>query len=211
MSSPAASHPIGAILAGGLASRFGGKAKGLHAVGGQRILDRIAAALQPVASEIVLVTAAPEAESWLPGSRVVPDRLPGRGSLTGIHAALSADSPPRDAIVIGWDMPFVTTQLLEILFEESRLGAYEAVVPMGPQGLEPCCAWYSGRARETAGRLAEQGEQRLGMFVESLPRVRRLTPTEIRARGGGDPAVLFQNVNTPEDLEEAERIAAGLR
>jgi len=46
----------GAIVAGGASSRFGGQAKGLLRVGGQRIIDRIASALRPVVETMAIVS-----------------------------------------------------------------------------------------------------------------------------------------------------------
>ena len=54
---------IGAILAGGASSRFGGAPKGLHTVGGVRIIDRVSRALLDVSSEVILISNAVEAAS----------------------------------------------------------------------------------------------------------------------------------------------------
>jgi len=58
--------PIGAIVAGGEAMRFGGAPKGLRRVGGDRIIDRVAAALGATTSELIIVSNAPEATHWIP-------------------------------------------------------------------------------------------------------------------------------------------------
>jgi len=47
---------IGAILAGGANSRFTGEPKGLHTVGGVRIIDRVWRALLDVSSEVILIS-----------------------------------------------------------------------------------------------------------------------------------------------------------
>src|SRR3954469_18645456 len=100
----------GAIIAGGPATRFGGTAKGLERVGGQRIIDRVATALSSAADALMIVANDPEAKDWIPGVPVGCDILEVRSSLTGIHAALTAAR--TDIIVVAWDMPFVSADLL---------------------------------------------------------------------------------------------------
>ncbi|MGH2901696.1 MAG: NTP transferase domain-containing protein, partial [Solirubrobacteraceae bacterium] len=107
-----AARLIAAIVAGGAASRFAGEPKGLHTVGGQRIIDRIAAALTSVVPELILITSAAGAESWLPGVRVIPDAWRKQGSLVGIHTALRYAEQP--ILLVAWDMPFVTRALFEL-------------------------------------------------------------------------------------------------
>ena len=46
---------VGAILAGGQATRYGGLPKGLELVRGVRIIDRVRAALEPVTDDLLLV------------------------------------------------------------------------------------------------------------------------------------------------------------
>ena len=64
----------GAILAGGGATRFGGKPKGLERVGGERILDRLAEAMtQALGTPPLLIANAPEASAWRSDLRIVAD------------------------------------------------------------------------------------------------------------------------------------------
>ena len=65
-------HVRGAILAGGGATRFGGKPKGLEMVGGERILDRLVRTMAEALGEPPLLVAnAPDAAGWRPDLRVV--------------------------------------------------------------------------------------------------------------------------------------------
>ena len=168
----------GAILAGGAATRFGGRPKGLELVGGRRIVQRAAGALAQVSDGLVLVADAEDAASWLPGTPVVRDRVRGAGALGGVHAAPS----------------------------ESAAGLVDAVVPEGtPEGApEPLCAYYAQDCLAAAEAALAAGEYRLGAFLERL-RVRRLPYA--RALDWGDPRQLFLNVNTPATLLEANRLA----
>jgi len=174
-----------AVLAGGAARRYGGRPKGLVALGGRRILDRVVDAVQSVASEPPLLVAnAPDGPTWRPDLRTVPDVRPGCGSLGGIYTAVVSGSGP--VLCVAWDMPFVTAELLQAL----RDGA------AGCDAFLPAC----GPAIER--QLAGGDLQAIG-FHQSV-KVGTL-PLE-RVRACGDPAVLFFNVNTPEDLEQAEAL-----
>jgi molybdopterin-guanine dinucleotide biosynthesis protein A len=189
---------IGAILAGGNARRFGGKPKGLEIVGGIRVIDRVAAALRVVTSELIVVSNDDQAEEWVPGARVVRDLRPERGSLVGIHAAIAGAKRP--VLVVAWDMPFVTWELLALIRYRARRARY-AVIPDSGGQLEPCCAWYSSAALPTVEALLDEGDLRLESLVRRLPSHEVVGVNEIAAVG--DPAQLFTNVNSPEELARA--------
>jgi molybdopterin-guanine dinucleotide biosynthesis protein A len=193
------SRPAGAILAGGSASRFGGTHKGLLEVGGRRIIDRVAAALRPVVSELLLVSGSDDAAQWLPGARVVHDVLTGGGSAAGVHAALVAARGP--VIVLAWDMPFVTPDVCVLLANAAAETTVDAVAPRGPSGaLEPLCAWYSPACVPAIEQTWAGGDRSLhGLF----DRVRSLVVDADRVAPFGPPERLFLNVNDASDLERA--------
>ena len=192
--------PAGAILAGGQARRFGGVSKGLELVGGVRIVDRVASALTEVASEIVVVGAAPAIAASLPALRPVPDAVPGGGPLGGIVSALRATG--RDTLVVAWDMPFVTAEHLRPLI---TVGGDAEVIAWEADGrVEPLCALYRAGATSELAALFAAGErsprEALRRFRVHL--VRRTTTA------GLSP---FASVNTPEQLEAARRAWAAPR
>ena len=190
----------GAVLAGGAASRFGGRPKGLEKVGGARILDLVVAAVQEVTGEPpVLVANADDAARWHPGLTVVRDLLPQRGSLGGIYTAVAGDDGP--VLVLAWDMPFVPVPLLQALVDGS--GSYDVFLPEsgGRRGLEPLCGVY-GPACGPAIRAALDREDYRAIGFHPSVRVGKLPLEEVSRHG--DPALLFYNVNTAEELAEAE-------
>jgi molybdopterin-guanine dinucleotide biosynthesis protein A len=194
---------IGAIVAGGASARFHGEPKGLHRVGGTRIIDRVASTLSAVTPESILVANAPDAAMWLPGLRVVPDLRPERGSLVGIHTALAATT--GDVLVVAWDMPFLSSDLLRHLVAASDSAS--AVFPAGPRGPEPFCAVYKHAVLPIIEDSITRGDLRLTALIERLPKPVTIPLSEVSRFG--DPARLFYNVNTAEDLAEAERMARG--
>ena len=193
----------GVILAGGAASRYGGRPKGLERVGGQRVIDRVAAALRDAADDLLLVANDPASRAWLLDVPVASDVRTNCGSLGGIHAAIVRAEGP--VLVVAWDMPFVPSALLRRLRD---VGAHaDAVLPESGsrRGLEPLCAYYSPACVPAIERRLDAGDMRVVSFFDDV-HVERVPEQEVRMFG--DPAVLFVNVNTPDDLALAERHAA---
>src|SRR2546428_14109358 len=94
----------GAVLAGGAASRYGGVPKGLLAVGGRRILDRVVDRVHAVTGALPLLIAnAPGASAWRRDLKTIPDARPGLGRLGGIYPAVPAG--PEPVRRVAWDMP----------------------------------------------------------------------------------------------------------
>ena len=190
----------GAVLAGGAASRFRGRPKGLERVGGQRILDYVVSNLRQATGELPLLVAnAADAETWYPGLTVVRDVLPQRGSLGGIYTAVTV--APGPVLLVAWDMPFVPVPLLQALIEGSN--GYDAFLPEsgGKRGVEPLCAVYGPACGPAIRERLEQEDYRAIGFHDAV-RVGTLALEEVIRHG--DPTLLFYNVNTAEELAEAE-------
>lgn len=190
---PPAARTVGAILAGGEASRLGGRAKGLASVGGIRIIDRVARALRSVVDDLLIVSARPGADSWIPGVRVVPDECPGLGPAGGIVTALRFSG--ADVLAVGWDMPFLTSRLLAPLLRNRP----DAAIVLWRCGgvLQPLCGLYRARALPALDAALASGERGLCRIARALG-AEQLT--------ADDPAA-FLNVNTLPDLARAESLA----
>ncbi len=149
----------------------------------------------------MLIANAPDAGTWLRDVPVVRDRIAGAGALGGIHAALTAGGS-SPVLCVAWDMPFLTAPFLAALVEGSP--PFEAYLPEseGPQGLEPTCAVYRRSCAAAIERRIARGDVRAIAFHDD---VRVGTLPLARVRTFGDPARLFFNVNSPEDVEQAER------
>jgi molybdopterin-guanine dinucleotide biosynthesis protein A len=132
---------------------------------------------------------------------VVPDARPDCGSLGGIHAALTAGDGP--VLLVAWDMPFLTVELLEALV--GGAAEYDVFLPEsgGPRSIEPMCGVYGPGCLEPVVRQLDDEDFRAIGFHDAV-RVGHL-PLEAVARFG-DPATLFFNVNTPDDLARAEEL-----
>lgn len=190
----------GAILAGGLARRMGGRRKGLAIIGGRPILARLEATFQEAfgASPLLVGMAAPLAE--FPHLRTVPDLIPRAGVLGGLLTAVRR--APAPVVVAAWDMPFVPAALLAALGETLRESGADVVLPesRGPRGVEPLCAAYGpGTAGPIARALARGDREAIAFHADVV--VCRLPLAQVERFG--DPDHLFFNVNTPEDLARA--------
>jgi molybdopterin-guanine dinucleotide biosynthesis protein A len=194
----------GAILAGGEATRFGSRPKGLETIGGERILDRLARVLTAaLGAPPLLVANAPEAATWRPDLRTVPDLRPGYGSLGGIYTAVV--EAPAPVVCVAWDMPFVSEALIRAL--AGRLDGCDAVLPEsgGRRGIEPLCG-ASGPACEGAiAANLDAGDLRAVGFHDRV-RIGIVPLAEVQMIGA--PDLLFFNVNTADDLARAEALWA---
>jgi molybdopterin-guanine dinucleotide biosynthesis protein A len=197
---------IAAIIAGGASSRFGGIPKGLETVGGRRILDRVADAARAITADVILVSNSEDGHGWLPGVRVARDMRPERGSLVGIHTALTASRGP--VLVLAWDMPFVSSELLALIVRRGDDEPF-AAIPEGPWGLEPFCALYKQACLPIVEQAIDAGDLRVTNLPLRFPFFLRIPSSEVRALG--DPAQLFFNVNSAADLATAEEIEGAHR
>ena len=190
----------GVLLAGGAARRFGGFPKGLARIGGERIADRVLRALRAAADDLLIVANHAEAAAWFPDDRVVTDDGPALGPLGGIATALAAAGGGA-VLVVAWDMPFVTPDLLRELRRRGEAGA-SAVVPMhGADGqLEPLCAWYASAALASCRALLEAGMRRAGALADALPGAVRLGDDDLAPFG--PPARLFTSVDSADQLTQ---------
>lgn len=174
--------------------------KALLEVGGARIIDRILEAVQPLVDECVLLTN----DAALGGSerlRLVFDAMPHAGVLPALSAGLAA-ATGEVCLAVASDMPFISRAVFEHLLSFQA----DVVIPRTADYLEPMHAVYRRDAVATAIRAAlERSEQRMTSYFGDV-RVREVDEDEWR---NFDPLGLaFFNVNTPEDLVEARRIAS---
>ena len=189
------------ILAGGAASRFGGKPKGLELVGGKRILDRVVDAMvEAFGVRPILIANDPGAGSWRTDLETRADLRPGEGALGGLLSAVHAGEG-APVVVAAWDMPFVPAALLTALAAE--LSHADAVLPAsdGRRGVEPLLAAYGPACHGAIEGALARGDRRAIAFHGGV-RV-RILPLE-RVRTFGDPARIFFNVNSADELQKAE-------
>lgn len=197
---PAGSGAAGAILAGGRSRRMGCN-KALLPLAGERIVDRILRALRAVFADVLIVAGDPAPFAGC-GAPVVPDRMPGHGAIGGLHAALAASPAPR-TFCIACDLPFAEAALIAHLVDLAP--GNDAVVPRTRAGVEPLFAVYAASCLPVLEAQIRAGALRADGLIERV--TTRIVEAEDLMRI--DPGLRsFVNINTPEDLAEAERLAA---
>ena len=201
------SHPtLGLILAGGLARRMGGGDKARIRIGGVTILGRVLACLQPQCDRIIINANGDPARFADTGLPVVPDSVPDfAGPLAGILAGLdwaAARAPEvADIVSVPGDCPFLPVDLVERL-----------EVARAAEKLPLACARSGDWRHPVVGLwpLALREDLRRALVEEDLHKIEVWTARHgvAIATWPAKPVDPFFNVNTPEDVVQAEHIAA---
>ena len=180
-----------AVLAGGRSTRMG-QDKAALPLGGETLLSHQARKLLALGTDDLMISGWREP---MPDTRLIPDELPHRGPLGGIHACLKAAR--HDAVLfLSVDVPLVPPEALRALLQAHTGGA--TVLTAGDQR-EPLIAVYDRSVLPDAEALLRSDSSAVRLLLERVP-VREVTYS-------GDPSLL-QNCNTP--AEYAEAIKKGL-
>ena len=196
----------GVVLAGGLARRMGGGDKTLREIGGHSILARVIARLEPQCKSLVLSANGDPMRFASFGLPVIADGVKQHpGPLAGILAGLdwAAAHRPNAQWVLSapGDCPFLPRDLVARLRQA-----------VSAQGAELAVAASQGRSHPVIGlwKVALRDALREALVVEGLRKVQGWTARHRVATvvWPDEPLDPFYNVNTVEDLAEAERLAA---
>jgi len=133
----------------------------------------------------------------------VADVFPGCGPLAGIHAALKTSSSDAN-FFLAVDMPFVSPELITFLFSAAEDADATVVVPRTSRGLQPLGAVYQRSFATVAEDALRAGKYKIDAVFAGL-NVREIGEAELARHGFSEQD--FFNVNTPEDLREAEKSA----
>jgi molybdopterin-guanine dinucleotide biosynthesis protein A len=197
---------IGVILAGGRAERMGGGDKSLRAVGGKPILARVIERVRPQVDDLVLNANGDPARFEAYGLPVAPDSVPNfAGPLAGILAGLdwaAAHRPQaRYIVTVPADGPFVPRDLVKRLAD--ALTAEDAELVMAASGAQtyPVVGlWPVALRQALRDALVKEDLHKVDAWTKRFRRAIATFPAE--------PIDPFFNANTPEQLAEAERLAA---
>lgn len=168
---------LGAILAGGLATRFGSD-KALALLDGRALIAHAAAALAPVTETVVVC-----GRAAAPGRAVaIPDwPEPGLGPLGGLCAALRhAAAGGYDAVLsIGCDTPVAPRSLLDALIGDGARFLRQAPI-IG--------YWPAPLAEDLSRQLAAGGDRAVYRWASRVGAV------------AVDAGRALPNINCPDDL-----------
>lgn len=189
----------GVIQAGGKSTRMGGAPKALLELGGRRIIERVLDVLRGVADPVLLVTNTPELYHFL-GLPMIPDVFPDGGSLGGIYSGLHA-APGDVAFTVACDMPFISPAVARLV--TGRAPEADVVVPRVGEQWETLHACYAKACLGPMERRLREGRLKITGFFDEV-RVLGIPEAEIARLA--DPARVFMNVNTPEELARARAL-----
>jgi molybdopterin-guanine dinucleotide biosynthesis protein A len=191
---------FGAVLAGGEARRMGGVDKALVPFAGKSLIAHVLDRLEPQVEE-VLISANGDASRFAQfGCKVVADDLP-QGPLSGVLACLkqAAAMGATHLVTTPVDTPFIPGDLVPQLLLAAESATEGLAMARDDQQDHPATAvWPVGLADALAAYLAEGGRKVTG-FTKAHGAVTARFP-DARA---------FMNLNTPEDLVQAEAWAKG--
>lgn len=180
------------ILAGGRASRLGGRDKAWIERDGQPQVLRHAQALAGVCGA-VLVSANRDLPRYLPhGLRALPDRQPDLGPLGGLHALADACETPW-LFTLPVDVLHVDAQVLRTLADAGAAEGGQGAVARDDDGLQPLMALYRvDTLRAALATALAEGEYSVKALQTTLA-LPAVTFAGLR----------FGNLNTPADLAAA--------
>ena len=190
------------VLAGGKSSRMGAgtnkdKDKAFLEFGGQTLLDRALSVMGTVCDRVAIVG---DPAKFTKYESIVADIFPGCGPLAGIHAALLHSSVELN-LMLAVDMPFVSRELLALLFAAAEESDAIVIVPRSGKGLQPLCAVYRRDFLPVAEQALRAGKYKIDAVFSSVS-VRVIEEGELAAAGFSERS--FFNVNTPQDRLAAE-------
>lgn len=193
---------IGLILAGGQSRRMGGVDKALLKLNGETLIARAVARATPQVSELIINANGDPARFAQFGLPVIADRVGGfQGPSAGVLAGLDwlrANRPNAKWLAsFSCDSPFFPTDMVAKLFTAAEQENAQVAVAASGERHHPVFALWSASLPVTSESvLRDASSRKMDDFIARFRQVR--VPF---APGPIDP---FFNINTPDDLKQAE-------
>ena len=200
-------RPLGVILAGGLARRMGGGDKSLLSLGASsRVLDQVIARLGAQVDQMVLNANGDPARFDEFGLPVVADSLDGfLGPLAGVLAGLdyAAEHGFDHIVSVAADTPFFPTNLVSALETASKhmdvsIALAATKIEGGKTVRHPTFGLWPVALRDDLRSALQDGLRKVVLWTDQHG-----AETHVFESGDIDP---FFNINTPEDLELANKM-----
>ena len=200
-------RPLGVILAGGLARRMGGGDKSLLSLGASsRVLDQVIARLGEQVDQMVLNANGDSARFDEFGLPVVADSLDGfLGPLAGVLAGLdyAAEHGFDHIVSVAADTPFFPADLVSALGSASShmdvpIALAATKIEGGKIVRHPTFGLWPVALREDLRSALQDGLRKVVLWTDQHG-----AETHVFESGDIDP---FFNINTPEDLELANKM-----
>jgi len=189
----------GILLAGGNNSRMGAN-KAFLEIDGIRLIDKTINIYREIFSEIIIVTNDPLSYVEFTDAAVVTDIYKGKGPLGGIYTGLFY-SKHNYAFVSACDMPYLNKDFISYLANQAC--KHDVIVPELAEGYQPLHAIHSRNCLpSTKPRLVADKLKITGFYRD----MRVLAIGEEQILPFNKDGRLFQNLNTPEDVEQLAKI-----
>lgn len=181
------------IMAGGKSTRMG-QDKATVTLAGKTLLERAVEQWKDYGAGLQLSVGAAQRACLAPEGVVpVVDVYPERGPMGGLHAGLLA-CPTELLLVVAVDSPFVTREMAEGLLQGMEQNQWDACVYSLEGRPQPLFGVYRKSCLPVIRELLEAGENKMGLLL------RRVDTGYLLGAGRHT----FRNLNTPEELAEAE-------
>lgn len=191
--------PVSAvILAGGLARRFKGEDKGLIQLARRPLAAWVAERLCGHVAEVLLNANRNLSAYAALGHTVVADHLPGNlGPLAGLLAA-ARTAQHEWLLTVPCDAPFLPLDLATHLHAQALANEVPMVRAADETGIHYAVMLMHRSLLDELDVFVREGGRQVRAWQETHP--------VETVQFNGDPYA-FLNVNTPEDLRQAERLA----
>jgi len=191
----------GIILAGGCSRRMKGTDKARMIIQSRPLLVRKIEHLHKLFAQVVVVCNRQQNFNF-PDAKVVCDMQENCGPLMGLYSGLKASDNDIN-FATACDMPFNNEQLIHLLLQSASNN--DVVAPLSNGYPEPLAAVYHKKVLPAIKTSLNKGLRKMTSFFDRV-KVHQLSQEQIQSI---DPGLLsFFNVNTQEDLKQAEIISA---
>jgi molybdenum cofactor guanylyltransferase len=195
------SDVTGFVLAGGKSSRMGAD-KALLSLNGVTLLERTRAIVAQVCERVLIVG---RRELYGGFGECLEDVYPGCGPLAGIHAALLYSSTPY-SLITAVDTPFLSPQFLDYLIKRALESFAVVAAPRFAGKVQPLCSVFARDFLPLAEEALKSGRYKV---EPNFPPEQTLILEEGDLAGFEIGADMFENLNTPGDLERARKRLSG--
>jgi len=175
-----------------------GRDKAVLSLHGRTLLETVLEAARSVAEEVFIAGSPQLYGAFAPA---VADVFPGCGPLGGIHAALSHTRTEFN-LILAVDTPFLSPKILSFLAERALASRSVVTAPEISNYPQPLCAVYSREFLPIAEQALRAGQYKI---VPLFPDHGTLLVRQAELAQFAFTAEMFENLNTPEDLERAGR------
>jgi molybdopterin-guanine dinucleotide biosynthesis protein A len=205
--SAASARPAALVLAGGLSRRMGGREKSLLILRNRPLISHVLGRLAAQTGNIAISANGDPARFQEFGRPVLGDTIEGHlGPLAGVLAGMiwAKDAGAAAIVSVPTDAPFIPGDLLQRLAKAAEEHPGKPVLAASNGRLHPVAGlWPVALAGRLLDFLAAGTTYKVSDFADACAAVAIGFPA-IALRGRTvDP---FFNVNTPEDLAEAEAV-----